>query len=483
MPFNDYDFKGFRSQQLKVFCHRVAEIKKTPDLINLVGAEPDYISYCRKITHSDGKSRRMFASFCRTNGFDSNDIQIRVCLVATVLGIYKQADYYGILGVAPDADDATIKQAYRKKAKMLHPDKSNGVQGRSDEFIELHAAYSHLRDPQLRKVYDTVPEVKGPWVEGSQTTSPLKRRPAAVRIVSWLCVLAGGVAIFAYAFDVYQNKSFKFASRQSTENQLVASGAQVEPDVSETSPFNDVQSASRENSDPSAGAEYPRELKQKEAIQEKIDSLPLEGVTVSMPEVKNASSETKARKENVEKTAEDFDGLEVINNNTVKVKKRTTKRGIKSQSKIRLVSQKTTSTAPGEGQRLSDDIDPTVYRIQKERVLSFLENYTKTYEESNLNKFKAFFTDNAMEQGQPFETLLPNYQKTFDSVKFLKYKIDLKSLSMEKGGGKIIIDGEYKTRFRLSNNRTSSSFGTIRMELLDEPDGLLVSTLDYEIGD
>lgn len=483
MPFNDNDFKGFRSQQLKVFCHQVAEIKKTPDLISLVGGEPDYISYCRKITHSDGKSRRMFASFCRTNGFDSNDIQIRVCLVATVLGIYKQADYYGILGVAPDADDATIKQAYRKKAKMLHPDKSDGAQGRSDEFIELHAAYSHLRDPELRKVYDTIPEVKGPWVEGSQTTSPPKRRLAAGRVVSWLCVLVGGMAIFAYAFDVYQNKSSKFVSRQSTENQMVASGAQVEPDVSETAPFNDAQNASRGTSDPSGGAEYPRGFKEKEAIQEKIDSLPLEGVTVSMPEATNASSETKAGKENVEKTVEDYDELRGIKNDTVQAKKRLTKRGLKSQSKTRLVSQKTTSTAPDEGQRLSDDIDPTVYRVQKERVLSFLESYTKTYEESDLNKFKAFFTDNAMEQGQPFETLLPHYQKTFDSVKFLEYKIDLKSLSMEKGGGKIIIDGAFKARFRLSNNRTGSSFGSIRMELLDEPDGLLVSTLDYEIGD
>ena len=35
-------------------------------------------------------------------------------------------DYYEVLGVAKDADEATLKKAYRKVAKKYHPDMNPG---------------------------------------------------------------------------------------------------------------------------------------------------------------------------------------------------------------------------------------------------------------------------------------------------------------------------------------------------------------------
>lgn len=63
-------------------------------------------------------------------------------------------DYYEILGVAKDADAATIKSAFRKLAMKLHPDQNPGCKVSEDKFKELGEAYSVLSDPEKRAAYD-----------------------------------------------------------------------------------------------------------------------------------------------------------------------------------------------------------------------------------------------------------------------------------------------------------------------------------------
>jgi len=63
-------------------------------------------------------------------------------------------DYYEVLGVGKDADEATIKKAYRQLAKKYHPDVNPGDKDAEEKFKEVNEAYQTLSDPQKRASYD-----------------------------------------------------------------------------------------------------------------------------------------------------------------------------------------------------------------------------------------------------------------------------------------------------------------------------------------
>ncbi len=63
-------------------------------------------------------------------------------------------DYYEVLGVSRDADDAAIKKAYRQLAKKYHPDTNPGDKEAEAKFKEASEAYAVLSDAEKRKQYD-----------------------------------------------------------------------------------------------------------------------------------------------------------------------------------------------------------------------------------------------------------------------------------------------------------------------------------------
>ena len=63
-------------------------------------------------------------------------------------------DYYEVLGVDKNADDATIKRAYRQLAKKNHPDVNPGDKDAEERFKEINEAYQVLSNPQKRAQYD-----------------------------------------------------------------------------------------------------------------------------------------------------------------------------------------------------------------------------------------------------------------------------------------------------------------------------------------
>ncbi len=63
-------------------------------------------------------------------------------------------DYYEVLGVDKNADAATLKKAYRKKAIQYHPDKNPGDASAEEKFKEAAEAYEILSDPNKKARYD-----------------------------------------------------------------------------------------------------------------------------------------------------------------------------------------------------------------------------------------------------------------------------------------------------------------------------------------
>src|SRR2546425_7342236 len=64
-------------------------------------------------------------------------------------------DYYRTLGVDKNADDKTIKSAYRRLARKYHPDVAK-TKDAGERFKEIGEAYEVLSDPQKRQRYDTL---------------------------------------------------------------------------------------------------------------------------------------------------------------------------------------------------------------------------------------------------------------------------------------------------------------------------------------
>ncbi|MCS4484825.1 DnaJ domain-containing protein [Gleimia sp. 6138-11-ORH1] len=67
-----------------------------------------------------------------------------------------EKDFYKVLGVSKDADEATIKKAYRKLARNNHPDKNPGDKKAEERFKAVGEAYKVLSDPKQRQEYDQI---------------------------------------------------------------------------------------------------------------------------------------------------------------------------------------------------------------------------------------------------------------------------------------------------------------------------------------
>ncbi|MES2982458.1 MAG: DnaJ C-terminal domain-containing protein [Verrucomicrobiota bacterium] len=68
----------------------------------------------------------------------------------------KFRNYYEVLGIGRDASAADVKKAFRKLARVHHPDVAKDKATAEEKFKEINEAYEVLSDPEKRKKYDTL---------------------------------------------------------------------------------------------------------------------------------------------------------------------------------------------------------------------------------------------------------------------------------------------------------------------------------------
>ena len=125
-------------------------------------------------------------------------------------------DYYEILSVSRDCDDAGLKSAYRKLALKYHPDRNPNDQDAEERFKEAAEAYSVLSDPQKRAAYDRyghqgLQGMGGPGLRSVHVHRFRRHSRRSVRLWRSVWRRGGGVAADALARNAA--KIFAMTSR------------------------------------------------------------------------------------------------------------------------------------------------------------------------------------------------------------------------------------------------------------------------------
>ncbi|KHJ92232.1 hypothetical protein OESDEN_07886, partial [Oesophagostomum dentatum] len=90
-------------------------------------------------------------------------MRIALLILGLAVAVISEEDYYKLLGIERDADDRTIRKAFKKLAIQKHPDKNKDPHIFIDfqdnpqahaEFVKINKAYEVLKDEETRKKYD-----------------------------------------------------------------------------------------------------------------------------------------------------------------------------------------------------------------------------------------------------------------------------------------------------------------------------------------
>jgi curved DNA-binding protein CbpA len=108
---------------------------------------------------------------------------------------------YNLLGISPDADDETLKKAFREAAKATHPDIHADDPDARSRFTQIVAAYALLRDAKQRARYDWLlqqrfrPKPEYPQHQLKQERRQLRLKGMRIVVIQAIAVAALVVAL------------------------------------------------------------------------------------------------------------------------------------------------------------------------------------------------------------------------------------------------------------------------------------------------
>ncbi len=116
----------------------------------------------------------------------------------------------------------------------------------------------------------------------------------------------------------------------------------------------------------------------------------------------------------------------------------------------------------------------------EDRLRDFISAYSQAYESRDLERFRLFFAEDAVENGRPFSKVLPTYRKNFAALAGLEYTIDLMSWEKDDATGRIALKGVFNVRYHMPNRDWRTTRGEISMNLLAKGGVYRVQRLEYK---
>ena len=114
------------------------------------------------------------------------------------------------------------------------------------------------------------------------------------------------------------------------------------------------------------------------------------------------------------------------------------------------------------------------------RLKAFLNEYCRTYEQKDLDKFSTFFALNAVEKGKPFNFWRSKYRQNFNRIDTMEYDIELERYATQEETGLVKVDGIFHIRAKLGGSKEwRKSSGQISMVLEADGNSFKVIELDY----
>ncbi|PKI82294.1 hypothetical protein MVES1_003292 [Malassezia vespertilionis] len=126
------------------FCDKVLA-RNPDDRIALAAKGEDHLANGRY-----NEAVQILSRAFELSGNADRDLYQRLAKAQKLLKQSNSKDYYKVLGVARDADERTIKKAYRRLAREHHPDKG----GSQEKMAEINEAFGVLNDSELRERYN-----------------------------------------------------------------------------------------------------------------------------------------------------------------------------------------------------------------------------------------------------------------------------------------------------------------------------------------
>lgn len=137
---------------------------------------------------------------------------------SAVRKVQSAENHYEVLGIARDADEASVKRAYKKLALQLHPDR-NCATGSDEAFKRVGNAFLVLSDRKRRAHYDRFGESVGDEVheQGERGREGLRRRRGGGGGGGWVRRGGGGEYVYVGG-DMTADELFEFLFRSAGED-------------------------------------------------------------------------------------------------------------------------------------------------------------------------------------------------------------------------------------------------------------------------